>query len=1103
MDFFTKARVKVPYFPRLWPPRAVNSTIPMKITAAFLATLSLFSLALGSPDATPAPTAAPAPPPPLEVTLMPVNSAEGIFTRVDLSPEGLAKTPVVLHLTVKSTDAAATNASVSLTAEDIFNKPIDWKQQISVPLQKGAGAQDITFKAPGPGYFMVRAEVHAGADTVTASGDFGLVPPPYPGVRPDSFFASNFSTSSGPDLDLFQAIGMKVERCGFNAKEAKQDGLAPGQVGTIDFTTLDDKFKTLKEHGIWALPTTSYTLSGNPADAAPLAQQTGMYGPPADYQRYANTWAAIFQRYPEIKATEFYNEPWIFGWTFAGTPTDYDRLQKTFCDAVLKVRPDMRIIAGSSSMFAIDNIEPNLSCWKGLLSGISAHPYTDVADPSWRVGGNTREIDEIRLVSQRMGLPYAYLTEGGTSYAPPLSPEAKAAAAAKPKGPTVKSVTAELVALDDKSSPQATALKKQLKSLKAEGKLAAADVRNNVENAYKIVQYFVRAAVEGVFQGNAQWDIGYGLEWTRSNTTFAVMTHFIEDRPAVADIWPANELIWGGIFANPKFVTPEVKALPRASELSARWKVAIPKDRQDDKTKVAVIWAVTGESKDKLDADGTLTVPHADGLQAFDMTGREIPAGPDGLTVPFGNNPVYITSDTLSVIDLRNRVAQGIIKNVTPVNLYALSLMDDPTQPQKLSVRVENQINVKLQGTLHLKVAGASEETSAPFTIEAAKLAEVTVPWPKGVTPNENNQYNITISAEVAPAGNATAPALPVTVSRQQIASVARFVKKTSAMTGSVNDWKGITPVLLDSNLLKDDVDLTQYYLNPTLEKPEGDATTPRSVIRVYTAYDQNYVYLAAAVNEDAFGNTAGEQVVKGRGNSSKPGYKSEPLPYQKGLPGGLGTPSGDGDAFQFSFGFRDRVPGQGRQMNDPYAWKGDFYDVDYSYVASPSTEGDLLTRLWGADTARRNGYQLEPVPGQAVIALGSVYNRENSGKVTTSVPGSTPSAQDHAKEAMAPIKPVTNGKIKITRDETTKVTLYEIAVPRSELKLFNPATGRCRFGFIVYNGIPAGSKKGLFKGGLNWSDAAGVFDYWHTVGSFPPTYSPHTACQTFFGIEK
>jgi hypothetical protein len=145
--------------------------------------------------------------------------------------------------------------------------------------------------------------------------------------------------------------------------------------------------------------------------------------------------------------------------------------------------------------------------------------------------------------------------------------------------------------------------------------------------------------------------------------------------------------------------------------------------------------------------------------------------------------------------------------------------------------------------------------------------------------------------------------------------------------------------------------------------------------------------------------------------------------------------------------------------MNDPYAWKGDFYDTDYSYVAHTSTEGDKLIRIWSPETTRRNGYQTVANAGEG---------------------------------------PVPDGKIKITRDEAAKVTLYEVATPRSELKLFDPTAGRCRFGFVVYNSEKVGSATGL-----NWSDAAGVFDYWRNLGSFPPTWTQHTACQTFFGIAK
>jgi hypothetical protein len=175
-------------------------------------------------------------------------------------------------------------------------------------------------------------------------------------------------------------------------------------------------------------------------------------------------------------------------------------------------------------------------------------------------------------------------------------------------------------------------------------------------------------------------------------------------------------------------------------------------------------------------------------------------------------------------------------------------------------------------------------------------------------------------------------------------------------------------------------------------------------------------------------------------------------------MPGGLGHVVFSGDALQLAFGFRDRVPGCGRQIVDPYAWKGAFYDTDDCYVAHASTQGDQLIRLWGAATSRRNGYQTEPVPG------------------LEAVPG---------------------GRIKIVRDEQSGQTIYELAIPRAELALFDPRAGRLRFGFILYDKLLPGAGNGL-----NWSDAAGVFDHWRNSGSFPPTWMQRTACQTFFGIE-
>jgi hypothetical protein len=66
--------------------------------------------------------------------------------------------------------------------------------------------------------------------------------------------------------------------------------------------------------------------------------------------------------------------------------------------------------------------------------------------------------------------------------------------------------------------------------------------------------------------------------------------------------------------------------------------------------------------------------------------------------------------------------------------------------------------------------------------------------------------------------------------------------------------------------------------------------------------------------------------------------------------------------------------------------------DSTIPFVAHVSTEGDQLIEIWRPDGSRQDGYQTEAVPG---------------------------------------IGPMPGGKVKITRDESLKLTIYEIAIAR------------------------------------------------------------------------
>jgi len=915
----------------------------------------------------------------------------------------------VLKIGAWSIDGAEHEVTVKFQIEDIFGKPVPSRDDLKVtlPADRRQVERTIPLEA-GLGYFSIHAQFEGGRTRVTRWLDLGVVPAPFPGPRPNSLFASNTSElKQGEDLDFLQAIGMKVERAHFAPPVQTRDPnwavtLPPGEAVALDFSSQDKNWELTKAHDLWILPIAGYSLTGaGKFDRTNLAEKLGMYGPPGDEQRFINTWETILQRYPEITAYEFWNEPWIFEWSWAGTPRDYRRLQKDWCTMALRVNPHCDIVAGNSAMFVRDNIQPYPECWRDLIGGVTHHPYTrSVAEANFRAGDNLRSIDDIVLTARQMGLPHAFLTEGGTAY--------------QSAGPT------------EEKSPF-----------------------NNLENASKIVQYYVTTALAGAYMGNAQWNIGYGPDWTCSNTAFAVMTHFLEDRAPLADIWPQEELLWGGVFANPRFATDAVKGLPRATELTARW--TVEGERVSDATKVAVIWSLTGLSNTQLDQHGELEISDASGLRAFDLTGREILPVKGRLVLPFTQVPVYITTESLSVIELRDRIAPGTIRHVTPVNLYALSLIHSAEQKQTLSVRIENQLKRPIKGLVTLRIDRSREQTASHFAIDAGRLAEVQIGWP-GIAVSAENQYPITLTAQLDDDQSKSPGAEFPPVVRDQVIAVAKFAKQTIKLNGSLDDWTGMTAVTMDSQAFENGNDPTGYLLNPMLEQSAGAAGHPRIVARVYTAYDDTNVYLAAVVHEDQFRCLAGQPVSIGQ-NATKIS-----LPYREGMPDGLNYITRLGNVFQFSFGFRDRVAGIGRQMDDPWAWKGCFYDTDYSFVAHVSTKGDQLIRIWSPDGSREDGYQTEAVPG---------------------------------------IGPVPGGKVKITRDESQKLTIYEIAIPRHELALFDPAGSRCRFGFILYN------CEHTAGGSMNWSDAAGVFDYWRSSGSFPPTWDQRLPCQTFFGIER
>jgi hypothetical protein len=984
---------------------------------------------------------------------------------------------VFVHLPIELVNAAKGMVELSVMAEDMLGNPVLLNY---IPLQveiKESGLQqiiDLPLELKNGFYRLRVIAVNNGKQYAMDFTEIAVVPPQIKTLRPNSFFASNTSDIKlGNDLELLSLLGIKVQRTHFYPDVTEIPEIPSDKPFDFDYSKLDNDYRQTVEKGIWVLPIAGYAFKGTRSE---MAIKMNNHGPPRHFGEFVLSWKEIIKRYPEIRAWELWNEPWIFEWTWAATAADYREMHEMWCREALDADPELIIVAGNSCMFVEDNIEPYPHIWKGLMHATSHHPYANAEARSLRHNAQIRSIDYGYLVNKRMNLPYYYITEGGSLYSTPTHiaqanrevEDLYRKLIRSKNGPQLIELfdryrhlyAQHKFSIDNKFSQtqyntEIEILKKQITDLAKNNSQTREIIKklfdafaiskedeigignNSNVNASKVVQYSVMGALHGAYQNNIQWNLGYGPRWTRSNMTMAVCNHFLEDKPIVADIWPETSLVWGAIFAHPKHITPTVKALPRADDLSARWEDEVPGDALHPDLKVAVVFALTGNHADNLDTHGQLVLENFKDIRAFDCTGREIFPDNNLLKVPLNEYAVYLASTRLSVTELRAVIAGAKKENLTALSFYAGSLVQSEGEQQKLQVRFDNHINRTIHGEISLVM---NQETIGRENFSAAKgLSDVSISIER-FDPSEDNIYPIEIKV-ISDAGEYT---------RTQVIQRALFQYGRKVVDGNLDDWQNVKPVVIDSDMLKKGVELTQYLFNPHLSVPdEKTAVDARVAAKIYTAFDDEYVYIAAEVLEDTLLNAAGNAALV---NNVETGFS-------RGMPGGLNHPRYTGDMLMFGFGFRDRVPGFGRQMSDPLAWKGQFYDTDYLYLAYKSTEGNLLIRQWGADTQRQNGFQTDPV---------------------------------------AWIGGIEGAQIIIAREPASRTTVYEIAIPRTELALFNEKEKSLRFGFVLINNEGAGK-----SGKLEWAEAAGVFDYWLNSGSFAPTWDQFLPLQTEFGIVK
>ena len=312
-------------------------------------------------------------------------------------------------------DGKELKIDISLSATDLFDcqSAFSMKSTLLVPDSAFVYETNLPLTLAN-GYYHLQASLTDGTLNKTISTEIGIVPPPVPGLRKDSFFASNTSyLRTGEELDFLQLVGIKVQRTHIQPNQNFSKYTPSNSPLPLDFSEEDKRFRASVDHGIWVLPIVGYAFNGT---RSPLAQAMNMYGPPRHFDEFVQTWKTILRHYPNIDTYEFWNEPWIFGWTWADDAAAYRLLQNKWIHMAHAVNPGIKIIAGNSCMFVEDHLELFPQSYNKSLTGISHHPYTGANSKTMRQSGQVRSIDYGYLTNRRLGLERYYLTEGGTSY---------------------------------------------------------------------------------------------------------------------------------------------------------------------------------------------------------------------------------------------------------------------------------------------------------------------------------------------------------------------------------------------------------------------------------------------------------------------------------------------------------------------------------------------------------------------------------------------------------------------------------------------------------------------------------------------------------------
>jgi hypothetical protein len=239
---------------------------------------------------------------------------------------------------------------------------------------------------------------------------------------------------------------------------------------------------------------------------------------------------------------------------------------------------------------------------------------------------------------------------------------------------------------------------------------------------------------------------------------------------------------------------------------------------------------------------GSLTLQNPAGeFVMYDFYGN--PLAPTGKTieVPLDTRGFYLgtTGAAGSFSRLIQAVTDARIEGYEPVQVVAHDLLAPVESKPSLHLTLTNVLNRPITGSLQVSLGDLTLDVPASVAIQAHESKDVVIPVTGG-TPQPDNTYTLKVRFDAQQDGYAV---------HQEDLHVNFIAKRTIAVDGNLDDWKGVLPEPVHATIAGQGPSLMESAWLPFAK---FDASQKSGFATGYLAYDANNFYFAAKIAEDS-----------------------------------------------------------------------------------------------------------------------------------------------------------------------------------------------------------------------------------------------------------